>query len=43
MTLQSGDRFKRWDSRFALLRFDKDERPPSGVMLVLSAAVLVLE
>jgi hypothetical protein len=36
-------RFERWDFRFASLRIDQVERPPSGVVLVLSEAVLVLE
>jgi hypothetical protein len=39
---QRRGRFERWVSRFASLRFDQVERPPSGVVLVLSAAVLVL-
>ena len=42
MTLQSKGRFERWSFRFEPLRFDPFERPPWGVVLVLSAAVLVL-
>jgi hypothetical protein len=42
MTLQSERDTDRWNSRFEPLRFDPFGRPPSGVVLVLSAAVLVL-
>jgi hypothetical protein len=42
MTPQSKGRFERWSFRFESLRFDPFERPPWGVVLVLSAAVLVL-
>ena len=42
MTLQGEGRYERWKSRFEPLRFDQVERLTAGVVLVLSAAVLVL-